>query len=285
MAQITNHGNPGATAHRHRGFNEMFAGEELRQEEWQAVLDEHRGHGERNGNVYRAVCCGLRAGVDDEGIVAALSEAWDYAHGEGEIRRTLRSARANGVERSKLGGYTPEERREYLQRKLQREQLSRRHQNYVRTRVNRGLKECDGADPWRMLKDCSPVKLEDGTKPRGVLAGESLSRVYRPGDILFLGGKKDVVFTGNKSLHGLFEVDAKDENDWRKRIVATLDTLLCSDPEMRPGPPGKDGKSAMVYPYRADRGCWASANHLERLPFGINEKNGELQQLLWLADD
>lgn len=328
---------------------------------WEAVKAEHRQHGERNANALRAVRAGVNAGLPPGRIVAELVQAWGYTDGGQELREALQTINAGKGFRADPNWFRREKRKA---------DMAKTFRDYVPSRIRAMYRELDGEPPLQVLQASSPSVIEDEGQGLGAMAARALARIFRPGELLFMGrrecsgekwvrtleewtrileqvgdpppqfsmnpltgewGKtnsgedslrakgcvaarrhvsvefddiclqdqaafflygirhggfpfklKWIVFTGNKSLHALYEVDAKDEADWQ-RVVDLLDAMLHSNDITVHGPTGKDGTPTRKYPYRADKGCWSSANHLERLPFGINEKNGQVQRLLWLA--
>ena len=88
-----------------------------------------------------------------------------------------------------------------------------------------------------------------------------------------------IVFSGNKSLHGLLEIPAG--VTWEK-WTANLAALFWSDETDAYTRTNKDGKQEMVYPFKCDK-AGLTANGNTRIAGGRRSDSGAIQELLYLA--
>lgn len=87
-----------------------------------------------------------------------------------------------------------------------------------------------------------------------------------------------LVFSGNKSIHGLVRTGADEIT--APKVERDLRDLLCADPEEKTIV--EDGKQKLVYPYRADHNT-LKPHGGTRLAGAMRRPSGNKQELLYLA--
>ncbi|MEI7947956.1 MAG: hypothetical protein WCJ02_14740 [bacterium] len=80
---------------------------------------------------------------------------------------------------------------------------------------------------------------------------------------------RSLTYSGGKSIHGLIELNSKDEAEWERHITELL--FIVSNPAAKPE-------------HRADAAC-KDPNRLTRLPGAMRYDKGKRQSLLWLSPE